>query len=365
MNIQSTIIKCISQQLFLNNYLVMPNFGGFVLKTTSAQLALNGAVIIPPTKTITFNAQLKQNDGVLAICLQNTLNCSITEALNHLNDFALYCKSILNTSKRITFENIGFFYTDFENNICFEPQTNTNYLMDSFGLTPLTLKKLLPEIEKITLKKQPVFIDKKPEKVIQEPILKRKNYSKILVPSIVTITLFSLLALIVSNTKITGNLKATLLGTTTKINYNPIPYPDLKLQTLNNNNTYVADANGLATLILNTEKTLFVNVNSTLATSKILAITTKKTNATSVHNINLTSNTSSYKIVLGCFSIAQNAKRLVTNLKKNNITAIINNKNIKGLYVVSTGNFNNKQAAAEQLAQLATNYPGAWIKNPD
>jgi len=361
MNIQNTIIKCINQQLFLNNYLVMPNFGGFVLKTTSAQLALNGAIIIPPAKTLSFNAQLKQNDGVLAICLQNTLNCSITEALQHLNDFALYCTSILNTSKRITFENIGFFYTDFENNICFEPQTNTNFLTSSFGLTSISLKKI--EQEPIPLKKQPVFVDKKPEKVTQQPIVKRKNYSKILVPSLIAITLFSLLALVISNSKITGPLKASIMGHSGKINYSPLIYSDLKLQAvISENNTYVADANGIASINIENSKTLLVNINTT-PISKTLAVETKK--IISNHSLNITeANSSSYKIVLGCFSVIENAERLKKTLQQQNITANVNS-NKKGLYVVSNGNFATKQEAVEQLAQIKSNYPDAWIKNPD
>lgn len=341
----------------------MPNFGGFVLKTTSAQLALNGAIIMPPTKTLSFNAQLKQNDGVLATCLQNTLNCAITEALQHLNDFASYCTSILNTSKRITFENIGFFYIDFENNICFEPQTNTNYLTDSFGLTPLTLKRLDPEIEKITLKKQPVFVDKKPEKAIQEFIIKRKNYSKILLPSLIAITLFSLLALFISNSKITGQLKASILGHSVKINYSPLSYSNLQLQPIiTENTTYVADANGIAFINLENTKTVLVNINTT-PFNKTLAVEPKK--VTSIHSQNITSIASNtYKIVLGCFSVVENAERLKKTLQHHNISANVNS-NKKGLYVVSNGNFATKQEAVDQLAQIKSTYPDAWIKNPD
>ncbi|MDX2174508.1 MAG: SPOR domain-containing protein [Bacteroidota bacterium] len=363
MNIQSTIVKCINEQLFLNNYLVMPNFGGFVLKTITAQYSLNGSIIIPPSKTLSFNAQLKQNDGVLVTCLQNKLNCSGTVALQHLNDFASYCTSILNTSKRITFDNIGFFYTDFENNICFEPQTSTNFLTSSFGLTQITLKTI--ETEPVITKKQPVFIDKTPEKATQKDVIKKqpKRYSKVVVPSLVALTLFSLLALFVSNSKITGQLKASIMGHSSKITYSPISYSDLKLQAIaSENNKYIADANGIASISIENTKTVFVNVN--VATeNQNLAIATKNV-TTSRSNLTNNSETHAYKIVLGCFSLLENAERLKKTLQNKNVDATVSN-NKKGLYVVSNGNFATKEDAVEQLAQIKSSYPDAWIKNPD
>ena len=360
MNVQHTIIKSINEQLYIHNYLVMPNFGGFVLKTQAAQLSFNGAVIIPPTKKISFNAQLKQNDGVLAICLQSKLNCTANEAINYLNDFATYCTSILNTSKRITFENIGFFYIDFENNICFEPQTNTNFLTSSFGLTPLTLKKI--ELEPV--KKQTIFVDKTHQKAIQQQVITSKNYKKIIVPSLIVVAVFSLLALFISNNKITGSLKAAILGSSTKINYKPLTYLELKLQTQNNlNTTYIADANGIAAIDLEETKTIFVNTSTNLNLNN-LAVTTKKT--TTKHSPNFeTLTTNTYKIVLGCFSVIENAERMVSTLKNNNINANLSGKNNKGLFVVSKGNFSNKQEAIEQLAQIKNTCPNAWIKNPE
>ena len=360
MNVQHTIIKSITEQLYVHNYLVIPNFGGFVLKTQSAQLNFNGAVTTPPSKTISFNAQLKQNDGVLVICLQSKLNCTANEALNYLNDFATYCTSILNTSKRITFENIGFFYIDFENNICFEPQTNTNFLTSSFGLTPLTLKKI--EVE--TIKKQALFVDKTHQKAIQQPIIATKNYKKVIMPSLIVMAVVSLLALFISNNKITGSLKATILGTSTKINYKPLTYLELKLQTNNNSNTtYVVDANGIATINLEETKTIFVNTVASLSTTN-LAVTTKKTTAKHSPNFE-TVTTNSYKIVLGCFGIVENAERMINTLKNSNINANLSGKNNKGLFVVSNGSFATKQAALEQLAQIKGTCPNAWIKNPE
>jgi len=364
MNIQTTIVKCINEQLYLNDYLVIPNFGGFVLKTTPSQLSLNGSTIFPPSKTLSFNTQLKQNDGVLAMCLQNRLNCSNTESLQHLNDFASYSLSILNTSKRLTFDNIGFFYSDFENNICFEPQTSTNFLTNSFGLTPIALKVL--EIEPVVTKKEPVFVDKTPEKATHKEVIRQqpKRYSKAIVPSLIILTLFSLLALFISNSKITGQLKASIFGHSGKANYSPLSYSELKLEsTINENNTYVADANGIASLNIEDTKTLLVNINAEILPEKKSVIQPKNSVHVQTNNI-IPEKSNAYKIVLGCFSVIENAERLKKTLQHQNISADVNS-NKKGLYVVSNGNFATKEEAVEQLSQIKSNYPDAWIKNPD
>jgi hypothetical protein len=363
-NIQKTIIKCISEQLFLNNYLVVPNFGGFVLKTTSSQIYLNGSKIIPPTKRVSFNAQLKQNDGVLALCLQKKLNCSSAEALHHLSDFASYCLGILNSSKRISFEEIGFFYTDFENNICFEPQTNTNFLTSSFGLTTLPVKVIVSE--STPLKKQPIFIDKTPVKATQKQTTKpRLNYySKVVVPITTVIIVFTLLALFISKSKFAGQLKASILGHSDKMNYSPLNYSNLILQsTITKNNTYIADANGIASITLENLKTILVNVNTSL-TTKNLAVETK--NITPIVNSQNTNSykNNTYKIVLGCFSIISNAERLNNILQGQNISANVT-IGVNKLYIVSYGNFKTKEEAFLQLARFKNNYPKAWIKKTD
>ncbi len=367
MNIQNTIINTIHQQLYLNNYLVIPNFGGFVLQTSAAHLNYNGSVIFPPSKTLTFNSQLKQNDGILVLSLQNKLNCSSAEALNYLNDFAIYCTSILKTSKRITFENIGFFYLNFENTICFEPQTHTNFLTNSFGLTQLTIKKIELNINPTHIKKETVFVDRIIEKANHptNKTVKKQNYKKIIVPSLVILLVLSVLSLIVSNSKITGKLKASLFGVATKPIYTPLLYSNLSLQSsLTQNATYVADANGIASLNLETDKTLCVNINAnTIAVAT--KNTTPNTKLNAATNVALSTNNQNYKIVLGCFTIIQNAERFANSLQKNNILASINTKNNKGLYVVSSGNFASKEEAVLQLTQLKNNYPSAWVKNPD
>lgn len=347
---QQTIIKGIKEQLFFNDYLVLPGFGGFVLKSSPAHFSGTGASLIPPSKTVSFNAQLKQNDGILVIWLQKQLNCSAAESQRHLLEFSEYCSSILNTKRRLSLEGIGFFYLDFENNICFEPQHEANFLSSSFGLSPLSVLAIEPEIK--ATKKEVLFVDRTPERVETEqrsgpvrlPLKKLASYA------FAGFVVLSLLFLLVANSKTQGELRSSLFGGYQIHNYVPEVYPELTISSpVKSNKAYVADANGIAVMDLNASKSVAVKAVETFS----------EASGTLHHEVK------NYQVVLGCFSILKNAQRMVKKLASENITAHVSEKNAKGLYVVSNGDFSSKQDALEKLITIKGSFPNAWVKQPE
>ncbi len=355
MNVHQTIIKGIKEQLFFNNYLVLPNFGGFVLKQIPSHFSASGGMLIPPSKTISFNSQLKQNDGILALWLQNNLSCNNTQAIHHLNDFAEYCKSILSNKGRLTIDGFGFFYADLENNICFEPQQQINFLTSSFGLSPVSVKEI--EVE-IVNKTETIFVDRTLTHERVE-IKKVRNYRKVAVIAVSGILLLSSLLLVVSNSKISGKLRASILGKEQKTTYTPFNYQSLDLKDLSaEKKDYVVDANGIATLELDNNKTLAVQA---LENALVEPEMHSKNNVA----IKTHSSHKNFEIVLGCFSILDNANRMVKKLKSESVLADLAGQNNKGLYVVSSGSFNTKEEALQQLTQIKTTCPKAWIKKAD
>jgi CCDC81-like HU domain protein/sporulation related protein len=357
MNIQQLIIKGIKEQLFLNNYLVLPNFGGFVLRFNPSHFSGAGTFILPPSKTVSFNSQLKQNDGLLAMWLQAKLNCTAAEALTHLHEFAEYCSGILTTRRRLSLDTIGFFYLDFENNICFEPQQDGNFLTKSFGLAPVSIKELEPEIRET--KKETVFVDRtvNTESIAQVQKQKR-NYSRALVPAVLMIVFLSGLLMFVSTTKFNGPLQASVFSSNGKSTYMPLNYPELVLaQAPKDNDTYVADANGIATITLENNKTLAVKALNNIVNTN--ATTPSRSNAKAVRS------SGKFEIVLGCFTVLENANRMLDKLSKENIGAFVSKKNNKGMYVVVNDSFATKDSAITGLAEIKRAYPKAWIKQPD
>ena len=335
----------------------MPNFGGFVLRSHPSQFSATGAVLAPPSKALSFNAQLKQNDGILAIWLQNQLKCTSSEALSNLNEFADYCKSILTTRRRLSIEGVGFFYLDFENNTCFEPQLETNFLVDSFGLKPISLIEISETQTEV--KKEFVPQDRIGNEavVIATELKKQRNYRRMIVPMALLVALFSLLALLVTNNKISGNLKATVFGSNETASYSPLNYAELKLQNNQKENTgYVTDANGIAAIELD-NKTIAVKVSGNTEHS-VSVKDAFKPQKLFKHNAR------NFEVVLGCFTVLDNAERMLQKLKRKNIRAVISEQNSKGMYVVTNGDFSTKEEAIANLEQISGACPNAWVKKP-
>jgi hypothetical protein len=359
MNVQQTIINGIKEQLFYNDYLVLPGFGGFVLKNQAAHFSSSRGMLLPSGKLVSFNAQLKQNDGILAIWLQNNLNCKASEAINHLTDFAEFCTTVLSAKRRLTLNGIGFFYLDFENNICFEPQSDANFMRESFGLGSISIKELLIA-EPEPIKKETLFTDRViPSNTITEVknTKRRKNYTQLIVPILLILVLFGVTSLLVINTKISGELKSSILGNDSHKNFSPLNYPDLKLiLTTEKNKAYVADANGIALIELEEGKSIVVSINNDKVPDNTLSIkpSTKK----------ITTNAGQYEIVLGCFTILGNANKMVANLADKNVAAFVSGINHKGMHVVSVGNFSTKNEALAKLTEIKSSFPHAWIKTP-
>jgi hypothetical protein len=352
MNIQQAIISGIKEQLFFNDYLVLPGFGGFVLKSRPAHFSATGGLLHPPSKTVTFNAQLRQNDGILASWLQERLKCSAPEALEHLGDFSEFCKGILQAKRRLSLDGIGFFYLDFENNVCFEPQQDANFLAAAFGLSPVTLTIPEPLVAQPVPEKTMTVTDREAPLPDTAPTLpSRRRYSRMVTPVLLAVICFSLLGLLVSNASMKGELKSSLFGGHTATAYTPAGYPELALsESTSPPAAYVADVNGIACVELDGH-TLPVNVAS------------HKLNQTLVNysSSGIKSSRQAHEVVLGCFTVLDNARRMVTKLSQRKIRASVQGKNKKGMYVVSYGSYASKEDALQKLQEVKDLFPNAWI----
>lgn len=346
MTIQKTIIEGISELLYNNEFVVVPGFGGFVSRTERSHYSLNRSVIHPPSKKILFNVQLKQNDGILASWLKDKINCDFIQAGKHIEEFASYSKMLLDTKRRLEFETLGLFYLDLENNICFEPKTDINFLIDSFGLSSITLKELPVEAEQKVIE----TVDRV-EKAEQKLPVKKRNYKRFAALAIGIPVLTTALLLAVNQLQPNSQFFSNMFGKGNHNVYTPVTYSgNLKEISLTNVEPYVVDANGYASIDLFGTRSTVVNV------SALYAVNT--TSHSSKSNMSFGGR---FQVVLGCFGVKSNASRLVKSLAKENIVAGISGVNAKGLHVVSCGGFNDKESATILLQNLKSKFPTAWI----
>ncbi len=347
MNIQKAIINGISELLYIHDYVVVPGFGGFVSRHQLSHYSLNKEVLNPPSKKILFNVQLKQNDGILASWLKENINCDFTQANKHIEEFAAHCKVLLDTKHRLEFEHLGLFYLDFEKNICFEPKTDVNFLIESFGLSNITLK----ELEKEELQK---IIETKDrfEKIEITPATKKRNYRRIAAIAVGVPVLAMAVLFAVNFVKPNSFSYSNLIGLPSEMTYSPLNYNSSVAELeIKNTTPYVVDANGYATINLFEDKTIAVNISAVKTESHTV-------NKHKSHEIIMNGR---YQVVMGCFSVKGNAKKFVHTLSSENVRAGLSGINAKGLHVVSAGGFNDKESAIALLQTIKSKYPNAWV----
>lgn len=354
MNVHAQIVEGIKTLLHQQEYVVIPNFGGFVTQVHFSKYLIEKNILTPPGKVISFNKQLRQNDGVLAFWLQKELSVTSEDALKHITEFSDYCDQVLRTKRRLNLENLGFFYLDLENNICFEPKNDSNYLLDSFGLSPVILSELS---ELVVEKKETVFVDRTIETVIQElPIKRKRNLKPIAYIALGGSILFFSLAALVTLNKSEGPLLSGIFNSNAVRTYKPLAYTELVLEKTDaETKSYVPNSEGIAVLDITNEKTIAVSVNMNVSASNEV-----KHNVAKSHNYKYSGK---FQIVLGCFTQKNNADKMVRKLKRDNVNAGISGINNRGMHVVSCAGFDSKDSAMAFLQNIKGSFPNAWVKS--
>lgn len=124
----------IGELLLRHNCVIVPEFGGFVARQTSAVIDYASGTMQPPRKSLLFNRQLINNDGLLVAELARTNEISFDEALRMVQGTVAEWNEKLNRGERITIDRVGFIFHDREKNLCFEQDRFFNLLLESYGL---------------------------------------------------------------------------------------------------------------------------------------------------------------------------------------------------------------------------------------
>ena len=124
----------IGELLLRHNCVIIPSFGGFVAKQTSAVIDYSSGIMTPPKKSLLFNRLLINNDGLLISEVSKELNISYDGAVATVQSLVDEWNIKLSHGERIVLENVGFLFADLERNICFEQDRFFNLRLESYGL---------------------------------------------------------------------------------------------------------------------------------------------------------------------------------------------------------------------------------------
>ena len=165
------IAQHISQLLYRYQCVMVPGFGAFLTETQSAQMQQDTHTFFPPKKLLSFNAQIKNNDGLLANYIARHEKISYEEAVVMIQHEVAIWQSMLDTNQALTLNNIGFLSLNDDHNIVFSPNAQKNYLAESFGLSAVNVEvvaRIAVENLLATSEQPHTVFDRKPEVINDE-----------------------------------------------------------------------------------------------------------------------------------------------------------------------------------------------------
>ncbi|MGX1928129.1 HU domain-containing protein [Flagellimonas sp. 2504JD4-2] len=304
----------IEKLLYDYNCVVVPGFGAFLAHGKSAELDSAANTLIPPSKTVSFNAQLSKNDGLLVSHIAKEKHLGYEELLEEIENVAETWKKRLEQGENIELFGIGKLWLNREHKIQFQPENKINYLTSSFGLsafaaTPIQREVLKEEVEELEEKIPFIITPEKRQESSFRPWLK---YAAVI-------------------------LLAVSLGTTSYQAYDDLQQKQLTVQ---------QDTQQEVSRLIQ-EATFFDSAPLELPALS-LKVNKKKLGK--------------HHIIAGAFRIEENAEKKVALLKKAGYNAFYLGTNKFGLHQVAYDSFENPKEALAFLRKVKrAESPDAWM----
>jgi nucleoid DNA-binding protein len=130
----------IERLLLVNNCVIIPGFGGFVLQDAPAAYERDVHRFRPAGKEIVFNPTLNHDDGLLADAYVQTFGLTFTHARNALAKDVAQLNDALDGHATITLRSIGDFRREPAGTLIFTPSPDhSRFSPASYGLMPFHL----------------------------------------------------------------------------------------------------------------------------------------------------------------------------------------------------------------------------------
>ena len=121
---------------------IIPNFGAFICRNSSAKISSDKTKIFPPNKEISFNKSLIKNDGLLINYISSQENLSYEKAEKKLTNWVTRNINNLEKNESIEIKNIGSLICK-ESKYFFTPDVSSILLKSSFGLKTIEAIELV------------------------------------------------------------------------------------------------------------------------------------------------------------------------------------------------------------------------------
>lgn len=337
----------ISDLLYSYDCVIVPEFGGFIANYASAQVHAIQHKFTPPSKQISFNKNLKNNDGLLTNHIAERRSISYQEANELIKGFVNQTFAGLQNGDKIQIEKVGTLYLDPEHNIQFKAEEKNDFLLDSFGLGSFRANPIQREGAEERIKQK---INEQLPLIKEEEKKRRKVYwpaaALILVIMLSTIILNYQFSWVnpdqVNFSSFAVDTKAAPLYAKTTLNKKELNF-DLAVGEERNWEA------GIWPYALDKEETnLKVEVKRAPVDNTFTAKSEKASGL-------------KYHVMGGCFSEIANAESLVVNLINKGFQARLLGQ-FKNLHAVSYASFATREEAVKLLKQVKKqDNPNAWL----
>lgn len=138
---RTSIEKLVEQLLHRHECVILPDFGGFIVRDSPCNFNASKDVLKPFAKHIFFNPHLIQNDGLLVSEIQKSENLNYNEALDFCKSEIDKLRNEVELNANKSFGKLGTFHKG-QSTIWFAPSSNINLSVDSYGLGPINISQV-------------------------------------------------------------------------------------------------------------------------------------------------------------------------------------------------------------------------------
>ncbi|MFC2111117.1 SPOR domain-containing protein [Bacteroidota bacterium] len=331
------LAKHISNLLYENEKVIIPEFGGFISSITNTSIHPVDYKFTPPLKEISFNQNLKDNDNLLINHISKTENISEAEAAKQISDFVEKTNKELKEGKKVQLMKIGFLFIDINGTINLDFDKKENYHIDSYGLSSFNS----PAIQRKEV------IDNMIEKAAVKTKTKKSRIG--LWISIAAVVIILLVFSFLKRDLITEYIASS------KAENEQEKEVTITISTERNTKIKKAihDTNeNIAVTEIDTVEGIINNENQVDLPETMEEIPPE----------DFETETKKYYIVAGCFSSMIKAEKYLVKLKEDGFAASIKGQTPKGLYRVCFNGYEKQVDASKALAEINSNgqYSG-WI----
>lgn len=299
----------ISDLLYRYECVTIPDFGAFLTQNTSATIDAASNTFYAPKKMVSFNEQIKKNDGLLASYIADVEKIPFETANKKIAKRVKLLKSYLTQGETLTFKNIGDIVFNDEGKILFEPSYHLNYLTDSFGLSQF----VSPQVNREVYKEAVETIEKAIPITVTPKKRKASPYLKYAAVALVALTLGGLVASNYYVKQIEAHNQLAQRKATQQL--------ETKIQ------------------------------QATFSLNALPAIT-----------LNVTKQTGNYHIVAGAFRVEANCDKKIAQLKADGFNARKIGVNKYGLHEVVYGSYETGKEALKAIRDIRkTHNKDAWL----